>query len=152
MPLTASNTTNRTVMVVDDSDSNRALARRILQTAGYQIVEACNGQAVINMLRGGINADLILMDVEMPEIDGLHATRQIRHMPGPVSQTPIIALSAHQSRDWNMVARQSGVDDFFDKPLKRESLLERVKDLICASSFPKDPLPSDDIIDTPSAP
>lgn len=123
-----------TVIIADDSESNRMVARRILQAEGYSIVEASNGQSVLNMLRRGVNADLILMDVEMPDMDGLHTTRRIRHMPGPVSQTPIIALSAHQSRDWNVIARQSGVDEFINKPIQREKLIETMQDLIARTS------------------
>ncbi len=119
-----------TVIIADDSESNRMVARRILQAEGYSIVEASNGQTVLNMLRRGVNADLILMDVEMPDMDGLHTTRRIRHMPGPVSNTPIIALSAHQSRDWNVIARQSGVDEFINKPIQREKLIATMQDLI----------------------
>ncbi|WP_287443796.1 response regulator [Thalassospira sp.] len=78
-----------TVIIADDSESNRMVARRILQAEGYGIVEASNGQTVLNMLKRGVNADLILMDVEMPDMDGLHTTRRIRHMSGPVSRPPI---------------------------------------------------------------
>ncbi len=119
-----------TVIIADDSESNRMVARRILQAEGYSIVEASNGQTVLNMLRRGVNADLILMDVEMPDMDGLHTTRRIRHMPGPVSQIPIIALSAHQSRDWNIIARQSGVDEFINKPILRDKLIQTMQALI----------------------
>ncbi|MBR9899655.1 MAG: response regulator [Rhodospirillales bacterium] len=119
-----------TVIIADDSESNRLVAKRILQAEGYSIVEASNGQTVLNMLKRGVTADLILMDVEMPDMDGLHTTRRIRHMSGPVSRTPIIALSAHQSRDWNVIARQSGVDDFINKPIHRQKLIETMQDLI----------------------
>lgn len=119
-----------TVIIADDSESNRMVARRILQTEGYSIIEASNGQTVLNMLRRGVTADLILMDVEMPDMDGLHTTRRIRHMAGPVSETPIIALSAHQSRDWNLIARQSGVDHFINKPIQREKLINTMRELL----------------------
>ncbi|MBX2829769.1 MAG: response regulator [Rhodospirillales bacterium] len=122
-----------TVIIADDSESNRMVARRILQSEGYNIIEASNGQTVLNMLRRGVTADLILMDVEMPDMDGLHTTRRIRHMSGPVSQTPIIALSAHQSRDWNVIARQSGVDEFINKPIQRDKLIETMQELISRS-------------------
>jgi CheY-like chemotaxis protein/HPt (histidine-containing phosphotransfer) domain-containing protein len=123
-----------TIIIADDSESNRMVARRILQAEGYSVVEASNGQTVLNMLRRGVDADLILMDVEMPDMDGLHTTRRIRHMPGPVSQTPIIALSAHQSRDWNIIARQSGVDEFINKPIQREKLVQTMQELISRGS------------------
>jgi CheY-like chemotaxis protein/HPt (histidine-containing phosphotransfer) domain-containing protein len=126
-----------TVIIADDSESNRMVARRILQSEGYTIVEASNGQTVLNMLRRGVAADLILMDVEMPDMDGLHTTRRIRHMQGPVSHTPIIALSAHQSRDWNVIARQSGVDEFINKPIQRGPLLETIRDLITRTPVDK---------------
>lgn len=71
-----------TVIIADDSESNRMVARRILQTEGYSVIEASNGQAVLNILKRGITVDMILMDVEMPDMDGLHTTRRIRHMAG----------------------------------------------------------------------
>lgn len=136
-----------TVIIADDSESNRMVARRILQAEGYGIVEASNGQTVLNMLKRGVTADLILMDVEMPDMDGLHTTRRIRHMNGPVSRTPIIALSAHQSRDWNIIARQSGVDDFINKPIQRQKLIDTMEELIT-----RRPGVSDGAPDTPTAP
>ncbi len=119
-----------TVIIADDSESNRMVARRILQTEGYSVIEASNGQAVLNILKRGITVDMILMDVEMPDMDGLHTTRRIRHMAGPVSHIPIIALSAHQTRDWNIIARQSGVDLFINKPIQRQKLIETMRQLI----------------------
>lgn len=133
LPASANDTKIGTVIIADDSESNRMVARRILQAEGYGIVEATNGQTVLNMLRRGVTADLILMDVEMPDMDGLHTTRRIRHMQGPVAHTPIIALSAHQSRDWNVIARQSGVDEFINKPIQRTKLLDTIRDLISRS-------------------
>ncbi len=130
LPASANDAKIGTVIIADDSESNRMVARRILQSEGYGIVEASNGQSVLNMLRRGVTADLILMDIEMPDMDGLHTTRRIRHMPGPVAQTPIIALSAHQSRDWNVIARQSGVDEFINKPIQRTKLLDTIRELI----------------------
>lgn len=130
----AKDTKAGTVIIADDSESNRMVARRILQAEGYNVVEASNGQTVLNTLRRGVTADLILMDVEMPDMDGLHTTRRIRHMPGPVSRIPIIALSAHQSRDWNIIARQSGVDEFINKPIQREKLIHTIKELIARGS------------------
>jgi CheY-like chemotaxis protein/HPt (histidine-containing phosphotransfer) domain-containing protein len=130
----ANDTKIGTVIIADDSESNRMVARRILQAEGYGIVEASNGQTVLNMLKRGVNADLILMDVEMPDMDGLHTTRRIRHMSGPVARTPIIALSAHQSRDWNVIARQSGVDDFINKPIQRQKLIKTMQELIMRRS------------------
>ncbi|MDP2696738.1 response regulator [Thalassospira sp.] len=118
-----------TVIIADDSASNRMVARRILQAEGYAILEAVDGQAVLDMLASGVEADLILMDVEMPDMDGLHTTRRIRHLAGPTARIPIIALSAHQSRDWAMVARQSGVNDFISKPINRAGLLDAINNL-----------------------
>ncbi|OKH88250.1 response regulator [Thalassospira sp. TSL5-1] len=112
-----------TVLVADDSASNRMVARRMLQAEGFSVMEAGDGQSVLDILRRGIPVDIVLMDVEMPDMDGLHTTRRIRHMDGPSSRIPIIAFSAHRTRDWNMIARQSGVNDFISKPIQRASLL-----------------------------
>lgn len=118
-----------TIIVADDSVSNRIVARRILETAGYRVIEAASGQAVLDMMAPAPARDypdLILMDVEMPDMDGLHTTRCIRNMTGGISHIPIIALSAHISRDWGQIARQSGVNDFISKPVQRLRLIEMV--------------------------
>ena len=117
-----------TVLVADDSASNRMVARRMLQAEGFSVMEAGDGQSVLDILRRGIPVDIVLMDVEMPDMDGLHTTRRIRHMDGPSSRIPIIAFSAHRTRDWNMIARQSGVNDFISKPIQRASLLRVISE------------------------
>ncbi|OSQ38384.1 response regulator [Thalassospira mesophila] len=122
-----------TVLVADDSASNRMVARRMLQAEGFSVMEAGDGQTVLDILRRGIPVDIILMDVEMPDMDGLHTTRRIRHMDGPSSRLPIIAFSAHRTRDWNMIARQSGVNDFISKPIQRASLLRVISENLAHS-------------------
>jgi CheY-like chemotaxis protein/HPt (histidine-containing phosphotransfer) domain-containing protein len=133
-----------TVLVADDSASNRMVARRMLQAEGFSVIEAGDGQTVLDILRRGRPVDILLMDVEMPDMDGLHTTRRIRHMDGPSSRIPIIAFSAHRTRDWNMVARQSGVNDFISKPIGRASLLRVISENLPSHNpgTPKSDLPA----------
>ena len=101
------------VLIVDDSDLFRRSTSRILEVFGYKVVgEACNGrQAVLQTVE--LRPDLVLMDVEMPELSGIEAAREIQsHHP-----TPIVLLTAHDSLDLIHEARDAGVAAYLVKPL-----------------------------------
>src|SRR4051794_11890476 len=83
----------RTVMVVEDFEDNRFMMRRLLEMSGYEVVEAVNGEEAVEMaLRE--RPTLILMDLSLPLLDGLAATRKIRQYP-ELRSIPIVAVSAH---------------------------------------------------------
>src|SRR6266480_237949 len=91
--MTKSNDGQRTILIVDDFDDTRLLLRTWLQKKGYHIVEAENGNQAVAEAES-VQPDLIIMDVEMPELDGLSATRKIRTLP-KASDVPIVVVSAY---------------------------------------------------------
>ena len=111
------------VLVVDDGDTNRKLIRLLLERGGARVRSAENGQVAVAMAQR-FTFDIILMDMQMPVLDGYSATRQIRNR-GHVG--PIIALTAHASEDDRQRCRQAGCDDFITKPVDAEALLRTVR-------------------------
>src|SRR6476620_11730167 len=92
-PMMTSPSSIRTILVVDDFDDNRLLLRIWLERRGFRVVEAENGLEAINRATSE-TPDLIIMDMEMPRLDGLSATRRIREVPS-LSKVPIVAVSAY---------------------------------------------------------
>ena len=83
----------RTVMVVEDYDDTRLLLRRALEMRGYRVLEATNGEEAVNIAERE-RPDLILMDLDLPILDGIAATQQLRHKPA-LNTVPIIAVTAY---------------------------------------------------------
>jgi signal transduction histidine kinase/ActR/RegA family two-component response regulator len=112
----------RRVLVVDDVAPNRLVARILLEGAGHEVELAADGaEAVAAVQRGGF--DLVLMDVHMPGVDGLEATRRIRALEGAARRVPIIALTADALPDQMERCHAAGMDGHLAKPLDRASLL-----------------------------
>lgn len=109
------------VLVVEDNEINRLVVREMLQGAGHAVTEAPDGKA-------GVDAaamrrfDLILMDISMPEMDGVEATRRIRSGGGPCSATPIIALTANALLHEVSIFRDAGMNETITKPISRRTL------------------------------
>ncbi|MBV8889744.1 MAG: response regulator, partial [Alphaproteobacteria bacterium] len=122
------------VLVAEDNKTNQQLAVMLLRNAGHRADLAENGvEAVEAVRRGGY--DLVLMDVQMPVLDGIEATRRIRALPAPVNAVPIIALTAHAmsgARDKYLAA---GMDDYLSKPLDPEALLDALAALGAARTL-----------------
>ena len=115
----------RRILVVDDKAENRSLVVDVLRPLGFDMLESENGQDAIQK-SAEFKPDVILMDIVMPVLDGIEATRQIRNSSEPID-TIIIALSAsvyEQSRD---EAMESGCDDFIPKPVNLDTLFEKIK-------------------------
>lgn len=114
------------LLVVDDSDINLDVARRIFGSEGATVHTAPDGQAALNWLqaRPG-DADLVLMDVQMPIMDGLEATRHIRANPALVD-LPVIALSAGMFADQQRNAREAGMVGFIAKPFQVDAAVELI--------------------------
>jgi PAS domain S-box-containing protein len=110
------------LLVVDDSDFNRDLMARILSAAGAQLCFASHGQEALETLQGpGRAIDLVLMDVQMPVMDGLQATRALRQM-ARFERLPIIALTAGAFAEQREQALAAGVDHVVSKPFEIEAL------------------------------
>ncbi len=104
-----------TVLLVEDTEDNRFMMRRLLEMSGYRVVEATNGEEAVRAARGE-SPRLILMDLSLPVIDGLAATRLIRKLPA-FQTTPIIAVSAHDTSDFQMEAIEAGCNSYITKPI-----------------------------------
>ncbi len=117
--------THSTILVVDDYVDNRTLLSAWLRAKGYKVLEAADGkEGVLQANRS--NPDLILMDLAMPELDGIEATRQIRQRRRH-SHTPIFAISAYATHDVKDDALAAGCTEVFAKPLDLAALLGRIE-------------------------
>lgn len=114
-----------TILVVDDYDDNRNLLSAWLRNKGFKVVEAEDGkEGVLQANRS--HPDLILMDLAMPELDGVEATRQIRQWQS-FSRIPIFAITAYGTYDVKQDALAAGCNEVFNKPLDLETLLGKIK-------------------------
>lgn len=104
------------ILAADDAPANRELVTAILQSMGMDVETVCDGaEAVEAVMRGGF--DLVLMDVHMPGMDGLEATRAIRQRGGPISRTPILALTANVQAEHVARCLEAGMDGHVAKPI-----------------------------------
>lgn len=109
------------VLVVDDVAVNQKLAVSIVEMAGHEAVAAGSGREALQALRS-LPYDLILMDVEMPEMDGLEATRAIRKLPGATGSIGIVAMTAHPGDEFVDRCMEAGMDRYLAKPLDADEL------------------------------
>ena len=113
----------KTILVAEDVELNQHLTRHILESSGAAVVIANNGSEALEWLKRQY-FDCILMDVQMPEMDGIEATVQIRSLPDPVmSATPIIALTANCHAEDLLKYQRAGMDDYLAKPFDEALLL-----------------------------
>ena len=112
--------TGAKVLLVEDTEDNRFMMRRLLEMVGYTVVEARNGQEAVRLAEDE-TPELILMDLSLPIIDGLAATRLIRQIPS-AETTPIIAVSAHDTVDFEQEAFAAGCNGYVTKPIDFASL------------------------------
>jgi CheY-like chemotaxis protein len=118
------------VLVAEDNDINALLARALLHRLGHQPTVAANGAVAVESFLAAANAatpyDLVLMDVHMPELDGLEATRRIRAAETTLGlrRTRIVALTANAFGEDREACLTAGMDNFLVKPLDRERLAE----------------------------
>jgi signal transduction histidine kinase/CheY-like chemotaxis protein len=110
------------VLLVEDNPVNQAVAQRMLARFGLQITTAGNGREAVEAMRHGA-FDVVLMDVQMPEMDGFEATRAIRGMqPAGAGRIPIVALTANAMKQDREDCLAAGMDDFLSKPFSAEQL------------------------------
>ena len=107
--------TEVTLLLVEDTEDNRFMMRRLLEMDGYRVVEAKNGEEAVKIAQEEEPA-LILMDLSLPVIDGLAATKIIRRLPA-FQDVPIIAVSAHDTADFEQEALSAGCDSYITKPI-----------------------------------
>ncbi len=114
--------TSQTILVADDEPQIRRVMRTTLSAQGYTVLEARDGEEALELLRNE-RADLVLLDVNMPRLDGLAACREIRRG----SDVPIIMLTVRNSEHDKVSALDAGADDYVVKPFGVEELLARIR-------------------------
>ena len=109
------------ILLAEDTDDIRFMVKMMLEMKGYAVVEAADGQQVLDLVEGQAHPALILMDLNMPILSGWEATRQLRSNT-VTGDIPIIGLSAHCQGEWHREAIEAGCDDCIQKPLDEEAL------------------------------
>jgi CheY-like chemotaxis protein len=115
------------VLLTEDNKVNRVLAKRILEKAGHTVFTASTGQESLDLLAKQ-SFDVVLMDIQMPEMDGLEATRLIRRSEnGSGRHLPIIAMTAHALRGDSNRCIRAGMDGYLSKPFRPEELFDLLR-------------------------
>jgi two-component system cell cycle response regulator DivK len=114
-----------TILVVDDYSDNRMLLATWLRSKGYKVIEARDGKEGVTQANRAL-PDLILMDLAMPVLDGIEATRQLRQRRAH-SRTPIFAISAYATHEVKDDALAAGCTEVFSKPIDLPSLLGKIQ-------------------------
>jgi two-component system, cell cycle response regulator DivK len=117
------------ILVVDDNPSSRELVKFALELeAGYEIEEAAGGHDALSSVRRAL-PDLILMDIQMPEMDGYETLRQIRALPS-CGRVPIMAITAFAMLDDRQKAFEAGFDGYFAKPINIAALRMQIDSIL----------------------
>jgi len=115
------------VLLVEDTEDNRMMMRRLLEWSGYDVSEAINGVEAVRAAESE-TPHVILMDLSLPVVDGLSATRRIRQLPD-LARVPIIAVSAHDTADFHAEALAAGCDAYITKPIDYSELEDLITGL-----------------------
>lgn len=110
------------ILLAEDNEINQKVAIALLQKAGHRVQIANNGREAVHILNGNAAFDIVLMDMHMPDLDGLEATRMIRKMDGPAADLPIVALTAADTLSDIQGCLDAGMNYFLVKPLRMEHL------------------------------
>lgn len=118
----------RKVLLVEDNPQNRYLITFLLQKSGYEVVIAEDGEEAVEAVPQH-RPDVILMDVQLPKIDGYEATRRIKS-DERFSAIPVLALTAHSMKGDRTKALEAGCDDYITKPVDIDVLLRRIEEVL----------------------
>ena len=113
-----------TILYVEDDPNNRLLIRRVLMVEDFQVIEAVNAAEALKILEN-TRPDLILMDINMPDMDGYALTAKIKGMPG-LDHLPIIALTANVMRGDRERTLKAGCDGYLQKPIDVDALPQQI--------------------------
>jgi two-component system cell cycle response regulator DivK len=116
------------ILVVEDQEDNRQILRDLLTNAGFDMIEAENGEEAIASAQAS-RPDLILMDIQLPILDGYEATRRIKADPD-LKSIPIIAVTSYALSGDEDKARRTGCDDYVAKPFSPRQLLAKIKEYV----------------------
>jgi len=121
-----------TILYVEDNIDNRTLVRRILISEDYNLIEATNADECLKVLEN-TKPDLILMDINMPDMDGYTLTAKIKTTPG-FERVPILALTANVMRGDKEKTLEAGCDGYIQKPLDIDQLLKEIERFLARSA------------------
>jgi two-component system, cell cycle response regulator DivK len=121
-----------TILYVEDNPDNRTLVRRILLSEDYNLIEAVNAAEALKVLEA-TKPDLILMDINMPDMDGYTLTARIKTTPG-FERVPILALTANVMRGDKEKTLEAGCDGYIQKPLDIDQLIREVERFLARSA------------------
>jgi CheY-like chemotaxis protein len=122
------NNSKRTVLVVDDFDDTRLLLRTWLERRGFRVIEAENGLQAVDQAENE-SPDLIIMDMQMPQLDGLSATRRIRNLKS-LDSVPIVAVSAYGADQFREQALAAGCNEYVSTPFEPATLEGIIRSLV----------------------
>jgi two-component system cell cycle response regulator DivK len=118
------------ILVVEDQHDNRQILRDLLVPAGFDLIEAWDGETAVTKAKAE-HPDLILMDIQLPGIDGYEATRRIKADPS-LKQTPVIAVTSYALSGDEEKTRAAGCDAYVAKPFSPRQLLKKIREFVPA--------------------
>ena len=116
---------SKRILIIEDQEDNRAILRDLLSQAGYELIEAADGEEGVKLAQME-RPDLILMDIQLPVIDGYEATRRIK-ATADLKSIPIIAVTSYALSGDEAKARAAGCDGYVTKPFSPRDLLAKVR-------------------------
>jgi two-component system cell cycle response regulator DivK len=116
------------ILVIEDTEDNRQIVRDLLESAGYELIEALDGLEGVAAAKRE-HPDLILMDIQLPGIDGYEATRRIRAVPA-LATVPIIAVTSYALSGDEAKTRAAGCDGYVAKPFSPRQLLAKIREFL----------------------
>ena len=119
---------SQNILVVEDNDRNRRLLKILLSSKGYNVIEATTGEEAMNCLKDQ-KPDLILMDIQLPKVDGLALTREIKSNV-ETRNTPIIAVTAYSMKGDKERILEAGCDAYVSKPINTRELPLLIEELL----------------------
>jgi two-component system cell cycle response regulator DivK len=125
---------SKRILVVEDQEDNRRIVRDLLTSAGFEMIEAEDGEKGVAAALSE-RPDLILMDMQLPVLDGYEATRRIKANPG-LKAIPIIAVTSYALSGDEAKVRGAGCDDYVPKPYSPRELLAKIKELLALGPNP----------------
>ena len=116
---------SKRILIVEDQEDNRTILRDVLSTVGYELIEALNGEDGVKLAQNE-RPDLILMDIQLPKMDGYEATQQIKSI-AELKTVPIIAVTSYALSGDEAKARAAGCDGYIAKPFSPRELLAKIR-------------------------
>lgn len=119
---------SKRILVVEDQEDNRRIVRDLLASVGYEIIEALTGEEGVQSAETHV-PDLILMDIQLPGLDGYEATRRIKANPA-LNHIPIIAVTSYALSGDDVKAFEAGCDGYVSKPFSPRALLAKIREFL----------------------